>query len=140
MSRQTPALVTSAAHVGPLREPTHAFSSFITPDNYGHVMQSSAISNRNQAQQPQKYINSAHVSKNESDDSVHHWVRLPTMPTDTTTMVARPNTSYIPDETVVNDFRRTLQENDNQKDKQSVRYPPQSSQDTEIEEQVSILF
>ena len=141
MLRQTPALVTSAAHIGPLREPTHAYSSFITPDNYGHVLQSPAMSNRDQPQQvPLKYTHGAHVPKGESDDSVYHWVRPPTMPADTVNQVTNPKTSYISDEPIVNEFRRTLQENDDQRIEQSVHYPPQGSQDTEIEEQVSVLM
>lgn len=141
MLRQTPALVTSAAHIGPLRESTRAFSSFVTPDNYGHVMQSSAISNRSHPQQALHYTHATHIAKNESDDSVHNWVRLPTMPADTTTHVTYPSTSYVPGEAVVNELRRTFQGNDGQKqqrNRQSTHYPPQSSQDPEIEEQVSI--
>ena len=135
MLRQTPSLVTSAAHIGPLRESTHPYSSFVTPDNYGHVMQSPVISNRNQSHQPLKYTHGAHVPKSESDDSVHHWVRPPTMPADTVNQVTNPKTSYISDETVVNEFGRILQDNDGQRIEQSVHYPPQGSQDTEIEEQ-----
>ncbi len=140
MLRQTPALVTSAAHVGPLRESTRAFSSFVTPVNYGHVIQPPTTSNRRELQQQLPYTHDAHVVKSESDDSVHNWVRLPTMPADTTTHVTYPNTSYIPpDEAAVHELSRALQENEGQtqRNEQGVYYPPESSQEPEIEEEVS---
>ena len=137
MSRQTPALVTSAGLVGPLRESTRAYSSFITPDNFGHVKQSSGISNRSEVQQPLQYTHDTDVAKKESDESVHNWVRLPTVPADTTMHVTYQN---IPDETIVNELRRRLQETDSEKQQrndQSAHYPPGGPQDPDIEEEVS---
>ena len=142
MLRQTPVLVTSAAHVGPVRDSTQAFPTFVTPGNYGHVMQSSTMSDRSQVEQQQlRYTHDAHVTKTESDETVHNWIKLPTMPDDKTHL-KNSNTSYYPDETVVNEHRRTLQENVGEKQQRkepNCHYSHGNSQDSEIEEKVSIL-
>ncbi|XP_028400156.1 centrobin-like isoform X2 [Dendronephthya gigantea] len=137
MLRQTPTLVTSAANIGPLRESTRTFPSYVTPDSHGHAIRSSLVSNRGQQQQQpmQHPPHAAHVAKMESDESVHNWVRLPTMPADTTTHISYPNTSYISHEPIVNDVNRTLQESDihtRQRNKHAERY---QSHDPDIEEE-----
>ena len=139
MSRQTPVLVTSAGLVGPLRESTRAYSSFTTSDNFSHVKQSSGIGYRSEVQQPLQYTRDADVAKKESDESVHKWVRLPTMPAESTMHGTCQNIS---DETIVNELRRRLQESDDQNQQrieQNAHYPPRGSQDPDIEEQVSIF-
>ena len=139
MSRQTPVLVTSAGLVGPLRESTRAYSSFATPDNFSHVKQLSGIGDRSEVQQPLQYTRDADVAKKESDESVHKWVRLPTMPAESTMHGTYQNIS---DETIVNELRRRLQEDDDQNQQrieQNAHYPPGDSQDPDIEEQVSIF-
>lgn len=103
--------------------------------------QSSAVTTRGNPQQPRQYLFDSHVTKSESDDSMHNdWVRLASMPAETTTQMTYTIASPVPESAVLTELMHTLQKKDSAKrqNEQSTHYVPGSPQDSHIEEKVSL--